>query len=323
MANDFTTYMNTVAARFTELSQHLQPHAAYLSAVYMNPVPDTPMPPNAKVRINLVDVDGSVVNALTTAPGIKNVTTSATELELDDMATKPFSITSYEASRVADSPALVDQAISKVMIQMLEYLNAKIAAKFVIGTFNVAGNTSSSVVNTNPAKVTFAEFTNLRKTLSTRKIPLADRQNLFVIGHSEIYHQWLQDDNFIKVASIGDMKTSQLRDDGVIQPQYGFRFLEDPQSVVTGTSPNLTYSTAAFHRNACVFASAPMEPPMGIVNYRYASVMGIPVLLTFGYDENLDSTGGPFNLITPRILHTVKEHRKDHCVIHRSILAAS
>lgn len=322
MANDFATYMNTVAARFTELSAHLQPHAAYLSAVYMNPVPEDPMPPNATVKINLVDVAGDVVNAITTAPGTKDVTTTATELSLDDMPTKSFTVSSYESARVADNPALIDMAISKVMIQMIEYLNAKVAAKFVIGTFNTAGNTSSSVTNTNPAKVTFAEFVTLRKVLSARKIPLAERQNLFVIGHSEIYHQWLQDDNFIKVAAISDRKAGELRDSGVIQPQYGFQFLEDPQSVVSGTSPNFTYSTAAFHRNACVFAAAPLEPPAGSVNFRYANVMGIPVLLTFSYDENLGATGGPFNRITVRTLCNVKEHRKDHCVIHRSILTA-
>ena len=60
--------MNTVANRFTEsVSFTLKPHAAFLSAITINPTPET-MPPNRKVVVNLLSLSGGGVNALTDAP---------------------------------------------------------------------------------------------------------------------------------------------------------------------------------------------------------------------------------------------------------------
>lgn len=318
-----TTFMDTVSGRFTELSAQLRPHLGYLSAVYRNPIDPQPVSPYSKVKIPLASVDGSVVNALTGAPGINAIATTATEVELDNLATKPFALNSYDATRVSDSPALLDEALEATMIQMLESINAAIAAKFLIATYSTTGNTSSSVVNTNPAKITYDEFVTLRKVLSTRKIPISDFGKMFMVCHSEIYHNMMKDDDFITTTYAGDQPTSDLRRTGALPPIHGIIPIEDPQSVVSGTDPNFTYSTAMFHQKACILAAGKLAPPMDNANWRYVDLMGLPVLLTFRHDENLAASGGPSNIVIPRILYTVKEHRIDHCVIHRSILAAS
>lgn len=323
MANDLTTFYNTVAAKFNELNQHLQPHLGFLSAVYKNPIDPEPKEPNQTVRINLVDVDGNVVNAISTAPGINNINTTSTNVVLDNMATKPFSLTQMEATQAADSEGLIGQAVEKVFIQMAEYINKAIADKYLVATFNVAGNpAATSIALNNPATVQYSEFISARKTLSARKIPLGDRKNLFVIAHPEIYNNWFIDDKFGKVEWNGDKRVNDLRENGTIAPSHGFTFIEDSQTSAVGSNP-IVYSTAVFHAHSCVLAPAAMKPPMGNVEYRYAKVFGLPVLLTFAYDENLSGTGGPKNIVIPRILFTVKEHRKDHAVIIRTSVATA
>lgn len=79
MANDFSPFVNTVAARFSDVTAYLQPHAAFLSAV-------------------------------TTA----DVTTSATNIQLTKIPTKSFKIGTYEASRLSDSPGLLDETFKIV-----------------------------------------------------------------------------------------------------------------------------------------------------------------------------------------------------------------
>lgn len=316
MPNDFSSFMNTVAARFSELTDNLKPHAAFLSASYINPTPEQPLPPNETVKLNLVDVDGSVVNHISNSTSTANVNTTGTSIQLNDMPTKTFRVTSYEAARVADNPALLDESIKVVMTQMLEYINGKLSALFTTTNFNTAGNITGTGTGAAADAVTLADITSMWSTLAARKIPITDVGNCFIVTHPLIYGKWLESTDFTKATSIGDEYASNIRTNGNLFPLFNFLPLFDYQAPVSGTSPNFAYTSAMFHRRATVCQFAFPEKPMDGTMYRYTSFAGIPILLTAQYNENHGSSGGPYNQLTVRTLAGYQVFRKDHCVLH-------
>jgi hypothetical protein len=329
MSNTLTTFMNTVANRFTEsVSFTLKPHAAFLSAITINPTPET-MPPNKKVVVNLLSLSGGGVNALTDAPAYRDVTTTGTELELNDYYSLPFQFSEVEMMQMISYPDLFDKTLQEIAMDVLSYANAKAAAKFVIANYDTAGNTSRQVVNTAGADVTLNELGALRTVLSTRKVPINDRGNLFIITHPIIYGKWVTSDDFAKASSLGDVWASTLRDNGELRPQFNFLPLEDPQVTVSGTSPNFTYSTAMFHRSAQIMVTAPLPKPVdGTQSFNIMVPTGtpggfIPVRITAQHKQGIGATGGSSTSFLAEAFMGFHVHRKPMCAIHRTILAAS
>ena len=316
MANDFSTFMNTVAARFSDMTAYLQPHAAFLSATTMNPIPQEFKQFNDIVKLNIGAVGGSVVNHATTAVTTADVTTSATNIQLNNIPTKTFKIGTYEASRLADSPGLLDETFKIVMTQMIEYLNGQIASLFTTANFNTAGNIAGTGTGAAADVVSHADVSAMWGTLTARKVPVTDRGNTFIVTHPYIYAKWLDDADFTKATSIGDEYASQMRTNGNLFPLNGVLPLFDSQAIVTGTSPNLGYTTAMFHRRATITQFAIPQPPADGRAFRYTNVMGIPFLIVPFYDTNLGSTGGASNQFTISTLYNTIPFRVDHGVIH-------
>ena len=316
MANSLTNLMNTVAFRFTELTDTLKPHAAFLSAITTNPVPPEYKRVNDVVKLNIVGVDGSVVDHQASTVSTSNVSTTPTNIQLTKTPTKTFQIGTYEASRLSDSPALLDESFKVIMTQFLEHINGIIAGLFTTGNFDTAGNIIKTGTGDAVDALTHAEATQLWEVLATRKIPVTDSGNMFLITHPKIYGKMLTDGDFTKATSIGDAFASQMRTSGTLMPINDMLPLYDSQALVTGTSPNLSYTTAAFHRRAVIAQFAAPEPPMNGLAYSYANMFGIPLLIVPNYDTNLGNTGGAFNSFTVSTLWNATVFRKDHCVLH-------
>ena len=319
MPNDFSAFMNTVAARFSGLTDYLQPHAAFLSATTMNPIPSDYKEVNDIVKLNIGNVAGSVVDHNTTSITVADASTTATNIQLTKIPTKTFQIGTYEASRLSDSPGLLDETFKIVMTQMIEYLNAQIAGLFTVGNFAVTTG-GSNIVGTGTGAtadaVSHADVSAMWGTLTARKVPVTDRGNTFIIAHPLIYAKWLDDADFTKATSIGDEYASQMRTNGNLFPLNGVLPLFDSQAPTTGTSPNLSYVTAMFHRRATITQFAIPQPPADGRAYRYTNVMGIPFLIVPEYNTNLAGTGGASNRFTVSTLYNTIKFRDDHCVLH-------
>lgn len=320
MANDLSSFMNTVSAAFTDLSRTLRPHAAFLSAVHINPTPATPLPPNETVKVNLVSIDGDPVDALTDPPTVKDVDTTPTSLKLNRLVTIPWRMDDYDIMRVPDSPGLLDKAVQEVGMKIVETVNGYLAALFTTTTFNTAGNTTQTLTPTAGASMSVAQIAALRRVLTERKIPINDRGNLFIITHPAIYERWLSDDEFAHASVLGDVWASDLRDNGELRPQFNFLPLEDPQSVVSGTTPDFTYQTAMFHRDSAVLVNAMLPRPMDGTAVTYASFFGLPVRITAKFNQNIGSTGGAYTTFMAECLVGAHAHRKPFCAIHTTVL---
>jgi len=308
--------MNTVAYRFTELTDVLKPHAAFLSAITINPVETEFKRVNDVVKLNIVGVDGSVVDHQQSTISTSNVSTTPTNIQLTKTPTKTFQIGTYEASRLADSPALLDESFKVIMTQFLEHINGVVAGLFTTANFDVSGNIIKTGTGDAADTLSHTEATQLWDVLATRKIPVTDSGNLFLVTHPKIYGKMLDDADFTKATSIGDAFASQMRTTGALMPVNGLLPLFDSQAPVSGTSPNLSYTSAAFHRRAVIAQFAPPEPPMNGLAYSYANMFGIPLLIVPNYDTNLGATGGAFNSFTVSTLWNAVVFRKDHAVLH-------
>ena len=320
--------MNTVANRFTEsVSFTLKPHAAFLSAITINPTPET-MPPNRKVVVNLLSLSGGGVNALTDAPEYRNVVTAGTELELNDYYSLPFQFTEVEMMQIISYPDLFDKTLQEIAMDVLSYANNRAAAKFTTTNYNTAGNTTRTATPTDGAEVTLNEIGALRTTLSTRKVPINDRGNLFIITHPIIYGKWVTSDDFAKASSLGDVWASTLRDNGELRPQFNFLPLEDPQAPVAGTTPEFTYTTAMFHRSAQIMVTAPLPKPVdGTQSFNIMVPTGtpggfIPVRITAQHKQGIGATGGSSTSFLAEAYMGFHVHRKPMCAIHETVLDA-
>jgi hypothetical protein len=316
MPNDLSNLMNTVAYRFTDLTAYLKPHAAFLSAVTINPVPPEFKQVNDVVKLNQLAVDGDVVDHQSSTITTANLSTTPTNIQLTKTPTKTFKIGTYEASRLADSPGLLDESFSIVITQFLEHINGILAGLFTTTNFNTTGNIPGTGTGATADALSHADATALWSTLATRKIPVTDTGNVFLITHPYIYGKMLDDADYTKATSIGDQYASQMRTTGSLMPINGMYPIFDSQAPTSGSGASIAYTSAAFHRRAVVAQFATPEPPMNGLAYRYANVFGIPLLIVPNYDTNLGSTGGAFNSFTVSALWNAIVFRKDHCVLH-------
>lgn len=323
MPNTFTTLLNTVAARLnTEITAQLQPHAAFLSAITMNPVEPTIKAVNDIVKLNIFAVSGSVQDHITTSLTTGNISTTPTSIQLNKVPSRTIDLTSIELSRLPDNPGMLDETLKVVMIDFIRYFNTSISSLFTVGNFDTAGNSDRSA-ETGGDEVSYAQITNLWTQLVNREIPVTDTGNVFVIAHPTIYGKWLQSEDFTKASTIGDAYASQMRSSGGLFPINGMLPLYDSAAPTTTSGQNLSYTTAAFHRRAVVAQFAYPPTPMGNVEYRYTNVMGIPLLLVTEYDTNTGASGGAFNKMTISGLWDRMVFRKDHCVLDRTPFAAA
>lgn len=321
MANDLSTLMNTVAARLgTEISALLRPQAAFLSAITVNPIPEETKALNDVVKINIVDTDGSVVDHVASALTVGNIDRTPTTIQLTKMPSRQIDLSSYEISRLPDSPGLLDEVLKAEAIKFIKYFNADIAGLFTTSNFNTSGNTDRSG-STGADTVTYAQLTNLWTVLASRGIPVYDPGNVFAITHPVIYGQWLQDADFTKSSSIGDEYASQMRSQGQLFPINGMLPIWDTQAPTTGST---SYITAAFHRRAVIAQFAkPPAPLSQNVTYKYTQVMGIPMLMVYEYSTNGANAGGAKNTLTLSTLWNRTVFRKDHCVLDLTPTSAS
>lgn len=324
MANTFTTLLNTVAARLnTEITSQLQPHAAFLSAITMNPVEPEIKAVNDIVKLNIFAVSGAVTDHITGALTTGDISTTPTTIQLNKVPSRTVDLTQIDLSRLPDSPGMLDEALKVVMIDFIRYFNTSIANLFNVTNFDTTGNSDRSAT-TGADAVSYAQVTNLWTQLVNREIPVTDRGNVFLIAHPEIYGQWLADDNFTKATSIGDVFASTMRSNGSLMPINGMLPLYDSVTPITTSSTNKSYTTAAFHRRSVVAQFAyPPRPLSNAVDYRYTSVMGIPLLLVTEYNTNLANSGGAKNTLTISSLWDRMVFRKDHCVLDRTPFAAA
>jgi len=320
MANSLSSAMNIIAARMNALSDNLRPHAAYLSAVHINPTPEQPISPNDTVKVNVIDVEGSVVDALTAAPSVQDVNLTATELRCNKLATKVFKISNHELLRLADSPMVLDKAFEYVALEIVEKVNSDLSALFTTTTFDTSGNTTRTATPTAGAEITADELGTLRTVLSSRKIPINARGDLFIIAPPTIYGKWLNDDDFAKASSVGDEWASALRSNGSLQPIWNFLPLEDPQSPVAGTTPDFTYQTAMFHRNAAIVVNGQLNQPPDGTAASFTSMFGLPMRITAQHQMNIGATGGSYTAFMVECCYGVYAHRKNHCAIHTTVL---
>jgi len=313
--NTITNLVNTVAARLgTEITDQLRPHAAFLSAITMNPVEPEVKSINDIVKLNIIGVDGSVQDHQTTALTTGNILPVPTSIQLNKTPSRVVDLTSIEISRLPDSPGLLDETLKTVMIDFIRYFNTSISALFTVGNFDTAGNSDRSAT-TGADSVSRAQVTNLWTQLATREIPVTELGNVFLIAHPFIYGQWLDDADFTKATSIGDAYASRMRTNGELMPINGMLPLYDSAAPTTGS---LSYTTAAFHRRAVVAQFAYPPKPMGNVEWQYTNVMGIPLLIVTEYNTNHGASGGAKNTITISGLWDRMVFRKDHCVLDRT-----
>lgn len=324
MANDLSTLMNTVAARLgTEISALLRPQAAFLSAITINPIPEETKALNDVVKINIVDTDGSVVDHVASALTVGNIDRTPTTIQLTKMPSRQIDLSSYEISRIPDSPGLLDEVLKAEAIKFIKYFNADIAGLFTVGNFDTTGNSDRSAT-TGADSVTRAQLTNLWTVLASRNIPVDDAGNVFAITHPYIYGQWLDDGDFTKATSIGDEYASQMRTTGQLFPINGMLPVWDSQAPTTTNSGNTSYTTACFHRRAVIAQFAKPPAPLSTnVTYKYTSVMGIPMLMVYEYSTNGANAGGAKNTLTLSTLWNRTVFRKDHCALDRTPFAAT
>lgn len=314
MANTITNLVNTVAYRFTELTDNLKPHAAFLSAITINPVEPGFKSKNDVVKLNIVNMDGAVVDHQISSITTSNVSTTPTTIQLTKTPTKTFELSTYDAQRLFDSPGVLDQSFKVLMIQFMEHFNSTIAALFNTTNFPspIVGSGSGATADA----LSHADATLMWSTLATRKIPVTDTGNVFLITHPYIYGKMLDDADYTKATSIGDQYASQMRTSGSLMPINGMLPMFDSQAPTTGSGATISYISAAFHRRAVVAQFATPEPPMDGRAYSYANVFGIPLLIVPKYDENLSGTGGASNKFTVSALWNCLVHRADHGVLH-------
>lgn len=323
MPNTFTNLLNTVAARLnTEVTAQLQPHAAFLSAITMNPVEPEIKAVNDIVKLNVFAVSQNVTDHITGALTTGEISTTPTSIQLNKVPSKTIDLTSIELSRLPDNPGMLDEALRVVMIDFIRYFNTSIAGLFTVGNFDTAGNSDRSAT-TGADAVSYAQITNLWTVLTQREIPMTDTGNVFVVTHPVIYGGWLGNEDFTKATSIGDQYASTMRSSGGLMPINGMLPLFDSAAPTTTSGQNLSYTTAAFHRRAVVAQFAYPPTPMGNVEYRYTNVMGIPLLIVTEYDTNTANAGGAKNRMTFSALWDRMVFRKDHCVLDRTPFAAT
>lgn len=316
MPNTITNLVNTVAYRFTELTDQLKPHAAFLSAITINPVEPGFKSVNDIVKLNIVNMDGSVVDHQASSISVANVSTTPTTIQLTKTPTKTFTLSTYDAQRLFDSPAVLDESFKLLSIQFLEYFNGVIASLFNTTNFDTAGNITGTGTGATADALSHADASLMWSTLATRKIPVTDTGNVFLITHPYIYGKMLDDADYTKATSIGNEYASQMRTSGSLMPINGMLPMFDSQSPTSGSGATIAYTSAAFHRRAVVAQFAAPQPPMNGLAYSYANVFGIPLLIVPTYDTNLGNTGGAFNQFTVSALWNCIVHRKDHCVLH-------
>lgn len=324
MANDLSTLMNTVAARLgTEITALLQPQAAFLSAISLNPIPEETKAVNDIVKLNIVDTDGSVVDHVASALTVANIDRTPTTIQLTKMPSRQIDLTSYEISRLPDSPGLLDEVLKAEAIKFIKYFNADLASLFTVGNFDTAGNSDRSAT-TGADAVSYAQATALWSTLAGRNIPVEDTGNVFLVTHPVIYGGWLASDDFTKSAAIGDAYASKMRSTGELFPINGMLPVWDSQAPITTNSGNTSYTTAAFHRRAVVAQFAKPPAPLSTnVTHAYSRIMGIPVLMVYEYNTNGANAGGAKNTLTISTLWNRTIFRKDHCVLDRTPFAAT
>lgn len=315
--------MNTVAARLgTEITALLRPQAAFLSAITWNPIPLEQKALNDVVKLNIVDTDGSVADHVASSLTTGNIDRTPTTIQLTKMPSRTVDITSYEISRLPDSPGLLDEVLKAEALKFIKYFNADIAGLFTVGNFDTSGNSDRSATTGSDA-VSYAQATALWTTLASRSIPVDEAGNVFMITHPQIYGGWLQDADFTKSSSIGDEYASQMRTKGQLFPINGMLPVWDTQAPITTNSGNTSYTTCAFHRRAVVAQFAKPPAPLDNTVYKYTEVMGIPMMIVFKYDTNTANSGGAKNSLTISTLWNRVIFRKDHAVLDRTPFAAT
>jgi len=323
MPNDLSTLMNTVAFRLgTEISALLRPQAAFLSAITWNPIPEETKARNDVVKINIVDTGGDVVDHITNSLTTGTIDRTPTTIQLTKMPSRTVDVTSYELSRLPDSPGLLDEVLKAEALKFIKYFNGDIASLFTVDNFDTTGNSDRSAT-TGADSVSYAQVTNLWTELASRSIPVDEAGNVFIIAHPKIYGGWLGNDDFTKASSIGDEYASQMRTRGQLFPINGMLPAWDTQAPITTNSGNTSYTTAAFHRRSVIAQFAKPPAPLDNTAHAYTEIMGIPALIVYRYNENTANSGGAKNTITISTLWNRVIFRKNHCVLDRTPFAAT
>lgn len=329
MANDLASFMTYMSDRFTkELSFSLRPQAAFLSAISINPTSET-LPPNRKVTVNMAAIDGDGVDALTSAPAIRDVDTTGTELELTKLWSLPFSFSEVDMARAWDNPALMDSTLEQVAIKAITYANAQTAALFTTTNFDsTLGGTANTTRTSTPtagADMTLAEVGAMRTVLATRGVPLT-RGDLFAITHPIIYGKWTTEAGFASASNIGDEWASRLRSTATVGVTQNFLPLEDAQVPKSGTSPDFTYTSAFFHRAAVIMVSAIMPKPDSVPTAYLTIPLGdkrgqvLSVRVTAQFSQNIGATGGSKTVFLAEAFMGFHVHRPELGVLHTTVL---
>src|SRR5207248_1623109 len=110
--------------------------------------------------------------------------------------------------------------------------------------------------------------------------------NMSLLIPSTPYTAILGDSNWTQ-AQIAGMQTAQfVRERGELPVAYGMSVKLDQQMPTTGAVGSRTFTAAYLHRWAVAVATRPLPPPdRKVVDFTYVDFMGIPILVTLGYNQ--------------------------------------
>lgn len=328
MPNTLSTLANTIAGAISSerFQDDLKPHAAFLSATTLNPVEPSVKKVNDVVAVPLPTLSGSWQDHQTTPLTAGDISNLPINVTLTKTPSRVVKLSSHEIQKIAQPQPLVAKSIRIALLQLLRDCSEQIGALFTTTNFNVTGNSDRSGT-TGADYVTRAQLVNLYGVLDDREIPVDDTGHMFAITNPTIHALWTNDDAFTKADTIGEAYASKMRVSGSLVPINNMLPLRDsraPKETVVGPPAGTTFTTAVFHRNATFAQFAYPEPPLSDkIDWSYANIMGIPVLIVLEYNTNHGNSGGAYNAMTMSALWNCGVGRKDHGVIDKTPIAAA
>lgn len=206
---------------------------------------------------------------------IQDADEDSVSITLDTIADVSFAVTSEELTLSVDDFA--ERLLNPAMEAISQKIDGDLAEKLVDAAEGVGGG--GTVTMSSVASDLFTGETGVRSKLGRNKLPTTDRHAVF---SSEAAGVALADTLFVQADKSGS--TDALRE-GSLGRVFGFSTYES-QVFGYGTGDRSAADGVAFHRQAVVLASRPLDTPKGVSEGQVAveSYKGITLRVVYDYD---------------------------------------
>jgi hypothetical protein len=277
MANQISSFFQTLVAAASEASQVLVGTTALMDAIYQDYSP-TEAATGQTLNIAIPNpVSSEVENIGTNDPTFSDVEFTTEPIVFNQHPQFGYKINDFEQYNSPQSirNLMVDPAIKGIA----EWVN-----NYLAGLLNSANLAFNGTISTTGSSISPAQVISGWTNLVNQKVPVMDSANMSLIMAPQVYGNALQNNSFTQESIVGLPIAFQARTGGQLREIYGAMSKYDQQMPTTGTVGSYTYTSVLMHRWAIAAAYRPLpKPDPKVSEFTYIDWKGLPIRITFGY----------------------------------------